>query len=125
MEKKQPGAILMVVGGALMVVGSFLTWLTAKIDLVAFADAIKKETGVDIGGLPGFSSTPNSSLIAGTKGLGGEARAYRRGPRSRPWHRGDRGEGHGVTRCEVRVHRRRPRDLRWALRDAHEVKWDR
>lgn len=72
MEKKQPGAILMVVGGALMVVGSFLTWLTAKIDLVAFADAIKKETGVDIGGLPGFSSTPNSSSIAGTKGWEGK-----------------------------------------------------
>ncbi len=72
MEKKQSGAILMVVGGALMVVGSFLTWLTAKIDLVAFADAIKKETGVDIGGLPGFSSTPNSSSIAGTKGWEGK-----------------------------------------------------
>ena len=71
MEKKQPGVILMVVGGALMVVGSFLTWLTAKIDLVAFADAIKKETGVDIGGMPGFSSTPNSSSIAGIKGWEG------------------------------------------------------
>jgi len=72
MEKKQPGVILMVVGGALMVVGSFLTWLTAKIDLVAFADAIKKETGVDIGGMPGFSSTPNSSSIAGIKGWEGK-----------------------------------------------------
>jgi hypothetical protein len=72
MEKKQPGAILMVVGGALMALGSFLTWLTASLDLSALAAAIKQQIGVDVSGVPGFANTQHSFSAAGTKGWEGK-----------------------------------------------------
>ena len=72
MEKKQPGAIIMAVGGALMAVGSFMTWLTLKIDVTAFTDAIKQQTGIDLGGAPGLSTLQKPTSVAGTKGWEGK-----------------------------------------------------
>ncbi|MEA2558050.1 MAG: hypothetical protein QOG88_1588 [Actinomycetota bacterium] len=71
MEKK-PGAVVIIVGGALMTIGAFLTWVTAKVDLTAFADAIKEKTGVDVTGVPGFSSVAKSYSAAGIKGWEGK-----------------------------------------------------
>jgi hypothetical protein len=71
MEKK-PGAVVIVVGGALMTIGAFLTWVTAKVDLTAFADAVKAKTGVDVSGVPGFSTASQSFSAAGVKGWEGK-----------------------------------------------------
>ena len=71
MEKK-PGALVMVVGGALMAVGSLLTWLTANLDLTAVAAAIKQQIGVDVSGVPGFANAQHSFSAAGTKGWEGK-----------------------------------------------------
>ncbi len=72
MDKKQPGAIIMAAGGALMAVGAVLTWLTLTFDVSVFTDAIKQQTGVDISGTPGFSSLSQPTSIAGTKGWEGK-----------------------------------------------------
>ncbi len=72
MEKKQPGAIILTIGGVLMAVGSILTWLTLKFDVAVFADAIKQQTGVDVSGSPGFASLSQPTSIAGTKGWEGK-----------------------------------------------------
>ncbi len=72
MEKKQPGAIIMAVGGALMAVGSIMTWLTLKIDVTAFTDAIKQQTGIDLGGAAGLSTLQKPTSVAGTKGWEGK-----------------------------------------------------
>ena len=72
MENKRPGAVLMVVGGALMAVGSFMTWLTASLDLTALAAAIKQQIGLDVSGVPGFSNSQSSFSAAGTKGWEGK-----------------------------------------------------
>lgn len=71
MEKK-PGAIVLVIGGALMSVGAFLTWLTAKLDLTAVAAAVKEQIGIDISTVPSFANSQASFSAAGTKGWEGK-----------------------------------------------------
>lgn len=71
MEKK-PGAMVLVVGGALMSVGALLTWLTAKLDLSAVAAAVKQQIGIDISTVPSFANSQASFSAAGTKGWEGK-----------------------------------------------------
>jgi hypothetical protein len=71
MEKK-PGGIALLVGGALMAVGSVMTWLTASVDLTALAAAVKQQIGVDISNAPGFTSVQHTFSAAGTRGWEGK-----------------------------------------------------
>ncbi|MEP7060402.1 MAG: hypothetical protein ABI828_06690 [Actinomycetota bacterium] len=71
MEKKQPGAMIMAVGGVLMAVGAVLTWLSFKIDPTELAAAFKDKTGVDVTGVAGFPRSETRSF-AGTRGWEGK-----------------------------------------------------
>lgn len=60
-----PGAILGIIGGAALVIGSFLTWVTVSLDIAKFAQIL----GVDASALQSATSSTTFSA-AGTHGDG-------------------------------------------------------
>jgi hypothetical protein len=66
-NSKSPAGILGIVGGALLLVGSFLTWVTLTLDMAAFAGLL----GVDPGQLSAAGVT-NSATNTGLKSNAGK-----------------------------------------------------
>ena len=61
-DSKSPAGILGIIGGAMLIVGSFMTWVSVKLDVNAFAELL----GVDPSLLTG-AGVPTSDSSAGTK----------------------------------------------------------
>ena len=63
-----PAAIVGIVGGAVLVIGSFLTWATASINIDALANAIGVDPALLQGAVPGSTSFSVKGMDSGADG---------------------------------------------------------